>query len=620
MTETDPAKYLLRHGHIGEIDRLLAEMVAELDGGAGTEVALAAVLASASTQSGHVCATLAEIAGQAWPADAADGGLQLPDLAPWLERLHSSPAVMSAADAPPAPLVLDRAGRLYLNRMWRREQQVARGLKELASAVFAAPEAMERVLDELFGEDDRNKKPRQAALAAVTGRLCCVSGGPGTGKTTTVAKIMLALLGLGLVESDQIALTAPTGKAAARLQEAANTSLRRAHAAAARPSGGTMDPIGGAIHSASGAAQSHEEANHPESRHSPAQEQIEVEVSTVHGWLRKTEVERARAKVLIVDEVSMVDINLMCEVLQALPKNSRLILLGDAGQLASVQPGAVFADICAAAGHAASALRGRVVNLTHNWRFSETGGIGRLAREIRRGDADAALAALEDDAETAIDLRPLEDSTAFEKLADSLTEEHYAPMVERIREAKSFAEIKIAGNPFTRFMALCAHRRGRSGSGAFNQLVERRLRALGLIPTRTEFYLGRPIIVTRNDRRLDLANGDTGIMVAGENGKPTVWFPELSAEGGEPKIVTPLRLPPHESFYALTVHRSQGSEYDEVAVMPGPAESPVNTRELLYTAVTRARNKVVIHGARDGIKSASERETARGSGLKDALR
>ena len=170
-------------------------------------------------------------------------------------------------------------------------------------------------------------------------------------------------------------------------------------------------------------------------------------------------------------------------------------------------------------------------------------------------------------------------------------------MVERFRSMGGAAQLESCENPFRHFMALCAHRRGAFGSERFNLEVEQRLRALGLASANEECYAGRPIIVTRNDRNSGLANGDTGIVVKSGEGANKVWFPDLRDAQGNLRLVSPQRLPPHESFYALTVHRSQGSEYDDAAVFPGPAESPVNTRELLYTALTRAKKKVVIYGA-----------------------
>lgn len=587
MTSSSAVETLFEQGCIAAIDRHLAAMIADLAGEDDGHVALAAALASSHVRAGHICVDLNEVAGRLWPgtAEGDSFGPRLPALEDWRASLEASPVVARGDGAASLPLVLDASGRLYLYRMWRRERSVVARLREIASRETFEPGELQKALDGLFEDDPRNALPRKAAHTAVSRHLCCISGGPGTGKTTTVAKIIMALIGTGQVKVGDIAFAAPTGKAAARLQEATRESLRE-----------MREMRGG---------------------DSPSEEPV-VEVGTVHRWLMKSEAERELAKVLIVDEASMVDIHLMNRVLDALPAWARLILLGDASQLSSVEPGSVFADICGAAAIERSPLSHCVVKLEYNWRFGPDSGIGRLAEAIKCGDSGAVEQALQQPQEKFVGLEALNGSAAFEELAERFTREHYAPMVERFLSMDDAAQLQSHENPFRRFMALCAQRRGALGSERFNRVVDRRLHTLGLASADEEFYVGRPIIVTRNDPRSGLANGDAGIVV-NDDGVPKVWFPDLRNADGSARLVTPQRLPPHESFYALTVHRSQGSEYDEVAVIPGSADSPVNTRELLYTAVTRAREKVVIHGDRAALKAAVERATSRGSGLKDAL-
>ena len=653
---------LYGEGHLADVDLHFGRLIAELDGGGGPELPLAAALASAWTRDGHACLALSEVAGRDWPRTGA-GAVRLPALEPWIEALDASPIVARSGDGERRPLVLDRQGRLYLERLRTAEQAVADGLRRLAeddagvdpkgldaasggripeSGPRPEPDGLDAALDRLFPGATPDDRPRAAARTAVLRRLCVVSGGPGTGKTTTAAAIVALLVELGLAAPDRIALAAPTGKAAARLQEAVR-GQRQALLSRA-----------------------------------PALEGFDPRATTVHRWLLHHVRKGLAADALILDEGSMVDLTLMAQVLRALPDGARLVLLGDASQLASVQPGSVFADLCRAGGGrveggnggigpgriAAGADRaeagigetvtgaagteetreagresalssssptaldgGRppqrsplascVVELVRNWRFDERGGLGRLAAAVVRGDAPAAVAALRDPSDTAVELRPLPDAAAFERLAVRFADEWFAPALRRARELRGPPD--EGAGPLPSFRVLCAHRVGPFGAERFNRSVERRLRALGLVRAHDAFYPGRPILVTRNDPRTRLSNGDTGVVLRDADGRAQVWFPELEDTEGGPRLVPPARLPPHESFFALTVHRAQGSEYDEVAVVPGPADSRVATRELLYTAVTRARRRMVVYGAAESVAAAVERPTERSSGLRDAL-
>ena len=607
-------------GHLADVDLHFGRLIAELDGGGGPELPLAAALASAWTRDGHACLALSEVAGRDWPRTGA-GAVRLPALEPWIEALDASPIVARPGDGERRPLVLDRQGRLYLERLRTAEQAVADGLRRLAeddagvdpkgldaasggripeSGPRPEPDGLGAALDRLFPGATPDDRPRAAARTAVLRRLCVVSGGPGTGKTTTAAAIVALLVELGLAAPDRIALAAPTGKAAARLQEAVR-GQRQALLSRA-----------------------------------PALEGFDPRATTVHRWLLHHVRKGLAADALILDEGSMVDLTLMAQVLRALPDGARLVLLGDASQLASVQPGSVFADLCRAEGERAeirepaiphggiakrppqrSPLASCVVELVRNWRFDERGGLGRLAAAVVRGDAPAAVEALRDPSDTTVELRPLPDAAAFERLAVRFADEWFAPALRKARELRGPPDEGVG--PLPSFRVLCAHRVGPFGAERFNRSVERRLRALGLVRAHDAFYPGRPILVTRNDPRTRLSNGDTGVVLRDTDGRAQVWFPELEDAEGGPRLVPPARLPPHESFFALTVHRAQGSEYDEVAVAPGPADSRVATRELLYTAVTRARRRMVVYGAAESVAAAVERPTERSSGLRDAL-
>ena len=560
---------------IADIDWHFARLMARFDGDERPDVALAAALASVRTRRGHVCLDLARFAGGSLAAVLEDGAVgdgdcpayTLPSLADWRCSLLASPAVAGSDGEEPAPLVLDDAGRLYLARYRDAERNVASRLIAMAQAEEPVSGA-EPMLERLF--QGRNPDQRRAVEAALRRRLCVVTGGPGTGKTFVAARIIALLLDRGLAKPERIALAAPTGKAAARLQESVSDQVAE-----------ILPKV-------------------------PALDGYEATASTVHRLLYRVRGDSLPVDAVILDEASMVDLALMARLVAVLPANARMVVLGDAHQLSSVQPGAVMGDLCDAAAAPGSPLHGCLVALTESHRFEKDSGIGRLADAIVTGNAAAALGALRDRRDTQTELLPLADETAFERLAEHQATEFWAPC---LRDPRT--------TPFPKLRVLCGHRHGPFGTYRFNRLVETELRQLGWVG-RDEFYLGRPIIVTRNDGATGLSNGDAGVVVDHEDGR-RVWFPDLRRSDGQPFEVSPARLPDHDSFFALTVHRAQGSEYDEVAFVPGPADSRVVTRELFYTAVTRARDRVTVYGSQESVTSAVERSTNRIGGLETRL-
>lgn len=570
---------LLGAGLIQHIDFAFARLVVELgaSNGQGRELALAAALASAGARAGHTCLALPTCAGvdaavALAEAQAEAVGIGLPPLERWRAALLASPAVASSGGAGIKPLFLDDENRLYLDRLRNDEMRVAEGLRRLAAPVADAPTLDGALVERLFAPS--MAEYRQAAEASVRHRLCVVTGGPGAGKTTLAARLVALLVAANLAGAGRVALAAPTGKAAKRLQEAFAAQYRDLTAAV------------------------------------PALARYRADATTIHSLLFRARRTPLKLDVLILDEASMIDVTLMAQVLDALPETTRLVLLGDANQLASVQPGAVLGDLCAAGRAAGSPLHPTLVELTRSHRFDPTGGIGRLAAAIVQGDADGALAVLRDASAPETELVPLADVGAFEALAVRYAGESCAPCVRGVRQ------MGAAAQPFPKLRVLCAHRAGPFGAERFNALVERRLRLSGLAERGEEFYAGRPIIVTRNDAASGLANGDVGVVLR-DGGAVQVWFPERSA--AVPFTVAPTRLPEHETFFALTVHRAQGSEYDEVAFVPGPVGARVATRELVYTAVTRARHKVVVHGGGAAVRQAVARRAERATGLAQQL-
>jgi exodeoxyribonuclease V alpha subunit len=602
----------------------------------------AAELLSLATSNGQVCLLLGELPrGDGLPADPAA----------WRDALLASGIVGSVSAPGSMPLTLDDDGRLYLQRFFDLEQRLAARLWQAASAPPEALDAAARArLDARFGpapapaprgKATKRSKPddgqidwlaqldpppepapaqdidwqKAAAALALRQRLVVLSGGPGTGKTTAVVNLLACL-----VEQQpgcRIALAAPTGKAAARMAEALRSRARHLPAA--------------------------------------LRDQLPTEAFTVHrllGTAPGATVPAAGAPmllpldVLIVDEASMLDLALATRLLEALPADARLVLLGDKDQLAAVESGAVFAelsadrrlsdaavrDIAAVCGvppasvsaatstsdTAAPALPDSVVWLQRNFRFAAGTGIGRLAAEISAGRADDALATLRDPAQ-APSLRWLDEGGAAPAATLQAIAEGYAGYFAAVRNDPADATAVAAA--FNRYRVLCALRSGPRGVEAINEHAGRlALAALDIGPPGTTlpaWYAGRPVMVLRNDYLLKLFNGDIGITLPDPDGALAVHFPD--AEGGWRRIA-PARLPPHQTAYAMTVHKSQGSEFDRVLVLLPEHRSRVLTRELLYTGITRARERMAVSASAEVLAATIAAATHRHSGLAARLR
>jgi exodeoxyribonuclease V alpha subunit len=607
-----PEPYLALHaaGVVGDLDVAFADLVRRLDGrGGSAELALAAALVSRRVADGHVCLPLDEYAGQ--PLSDAAPRLRAPSRDAWAAALRRSPVVGSPGAR--TPLVLDDADRVYLWRYWSYEQRLAAALRARAAheprvdrarlradlrAVFASPPDADADVD----------WQRVAAATAALRGLCVVSGGPGTGKTSTVAQILALLVLQASARGEQlrVALAAPTGKAAARMDESLRGSAARERLP---PAARALWPEGAStLHRLLGAR--------PDS-----------------VYFRHDAAHPLPLDVLVVDEASMVDLALMAKVVDALPADARLIVLGDRDQLASVEAGAVLGDVCGpapgcsaafaatlaecgvraapATSAVAAPLADVVVPLRRSWRFGAASGIGRLAAAVKEGDADAAVALLREGSHADVAWADPPAGELPERLAEVAAAGFgpYAAAVARGDVAAAFAA-------FARFRVLCAHRTGPSGVGAVGRRVEDALAARGLLAPTAGWYAGRSVMVLRNDYGQRLFNGDVGLALPDGDGEPRVWF---EAPGGGVRAVAPPRLPAHETVWAMTVHKSQGSEFDEVLVVLPPEPSRVVTRELLYTAVTRARRRVTIWGSPAVVAAAVATPVQRSSGLRDAL-
>jgi exodeoxyribonuclease V alpha subunit len=615
---------------ISSLDVHVALTLGRLAGEESHAVMLAAALASRAVERGHVCVDLARIPALGLSDDDGAPVLHeaLPAVASWLAALRASSLVSDGSAL--TPLVLDNGGRLYLRRYADYQRALAGRLRELAAAEVAVNDSLlaaslERFFPRALGSEAPDAQ-RLAAVLALTRRLAVISGGPGTGKTTTVVKILALLQEQALASGAalRIELVAPTGKAAARLAESVCERVEGL-------------PCSEAVRAAV-----------PRSA-ATIQRQLGFQPN-VPSRFRHDASRPLAADAVIVDEASMVDLATMAKLVLAMRPDARLVLLGDRDHLASVEAGAILGDIfgprreprysrafaaraqpllgaplahgCSvepthpAVGEAPSGLGDSLVELTESYRYRSHSGIGALARAVNAGDADAALAVLA--GETAmpygeVALRPLDEARPLAELGVTLTEA-LAGYFRASAPDERLAELN-------RFRILCPHRRGALGVEAINALVERYLRDRGLIVLDGPYYDGRPLLVTQNDYALGLFNGDLGVVVA-QAGSRRVHFTARDAsatlEPG-PRALPPERLPPHETVFAMTVHKSQGSEFDRVALLLPQHPSPILTRELVYTAVSRARERVDIYGSAEVLRAAIGRRTERASGLSEAL-
>ncbi len=582
----------------GPLDTAFADFLCRLAKGGHAVLRPLALALSRATAEGHLCLPLAELVSPG-------------ELAATVTALAATGVVGEPGGR--CPLILDRDNRLYLYRYWQYERELAAGLLLRAGARgLSVDEALlADGLRRLFGPLPAGEPDWQriAAAAALWSRFCVISGGPGTGKTTTVVKILALLLEQGGPAPLRMALAAPTGKAAARLS--------------------------GAIHRATAGL-----ATAPS-----VQAAIPDGVTTIHrllGVVPGTTAFRHHGgnplpfDLVVIDEASMVSLPLMARLVAALPPEGRLLLLGDRDQLSSVEPGAVLGDICGTGepegaspgfrrylervtgappeslpGEGGGALADSLVVLRRNFRFAAESAIGRLSRAINAGDGRAVQDVLEAGGEE-VSWRELPGPAA---LAAVLEPHLVAGYGDYLAEAEPLAALAA----FERFRVLCALRQGRYGVAGLNSLIERVLAGRGLLVPRGDWYRGRPVLITVNDHAQGLFNGDTGIALPDpeQPDRLAVWF----ADGrGGVRPVAPLRLPCHETAFAVTVHKSQGSEFEGVLlVLPG-ADSPVLTRELLYTGVTRARQRVELWGDRELLARALTRRVERRSGLGSLLR
>ncbi|HSU35731.1 MAG TPA: exodeoxyribonuclease V subunit alpha [Propionibacteriaceae bacterium] len=605
-------------GVLGFADVHTAEAIGRIGQESNEQVRLALALAVRALRNGSVCIDLtgvrSSVSSVGWdeeletPGDLAE--LPWPDAAEWPAICAASPLVADGPAEPAGRPLRLAHGLLYLERYWQQEEQVR---QQLQSRFAAPPPAVDQdrlgaSLTRLFtgsgltsGEVDRQ---RLAAAVSALSWVTVLAGGPGTGKTTTVARV-LALLSDQPGPPPRIGLAAPTGKAAARLGEAIRS-------ASAQLGAEDQQRLG------------------------------DLTASTLHrllGWRpdsRSRFVHDAANQlphdIVVVDEMSMVSLTLMTRLLEAVRPTARLILVGDPDQLSSVEAGAVLADIARAPGPPDQRL-GRqlvqlelapaaepapvhgVVQLSHTWRYG--GAIDDLARAIRASDPEQALRVLRSSSAdvqfTEIDLEADADlSVAAEVsgLADAVRHTGQQTLA-----AARSGDVLGALTALDTHRLLCAHRRGPYGVGRWSREAEHWLaEAIPGYAEDGEWYVGRPLLVTANDYEMGLYNGDTGVIVDTPDGVRAAF-----GRGATPALYAPVRLDAIQTLQAMTVHRAQGSQFERVSFLAPPPDSPLLTRELLYTAVTRATRHVQVIGAEAAIRRAILRPANRASGLRNRL-
>lgn len=541
----------------------IASSLAARAGESRPHVVLALALAVAAPRSGHVALDPAHVRESAMrEAERVDDVSrdEVADL-PW--PVDTSAWLNDVGDSPLTPEILRVEHDLvYLRRFHDLECTVAERLVALASQPTAVPAPVDDLSDEMHLDDGQ----REAVRVCLASRLGVLVGGPGTGKTRTVATILAALL-RGDGATPRIALAAPTGKAAARMGES----------------------IAGAAALLDGAD--------PELADSMRQ----IKPSTVHRLLgvrtgsaafRHNASDPLHHDVVIIDEASMMSLPLTASLLDALGDSTRVILVGDPDQLASVEAGSVLADLVAAVGPTSTC----VAELTANHRFGDGSAIAELASAVRAGDSEAARRALEGDEAVSLS------STSGRSIIE--------PVASAMRQAALSGDATAAAKHLDSVRVLCAHRRGPAGVARWNSMVES---WLGDVRPFSD-YAGRPVMVTENDASRRLFNGDIGVVVD-RDGALEVVLPDGDGVRAVPRV----HLGRVETVHALTIHKSQGSEFDRVIVVLPSADSLLATRELLYTAITRARSSVTLIGSLDTVLAALARPTRRASGLRTRL-
>jgi exodeoxyribonuclease V alpha subunit len=640
------------------VDVHVADQLGRLAGEGDPQVLLALAFAVRAPRHGHICVDLLALSDDRVLPEEVDRGddpteprAPLPwpeDRVGWLERVARSELVDTKGDsASPRPFVL-ASGLLYTRRYWHYQDRLARVLTSRFREERSVPDPklLKDGLTALFDATSGVDRQQLGAAMALQRGFCVISGGPGTGKTYTVRNVLTLLWAQTAAMQQQdpsvpdlrVALAAPTGKAAARMKEAIGVGLEAflVRAEAALPPGCAAPDLGRFL--------------------------ADLQPSTLHILLRWNPANPTRFRhdeqdpvpydVVVVDEASMVDFALMAKLALGVAPGARLILLGDRHQLASVEAGTVLADLCGPSavdtlrlstgfvgqldaisgidlsGHVKDAAGAGpwdcIVQLDRSRRFGVDSGIGTFAKACLSRDFDPtdAVSVLTDSSRFPdVELLPHADGALSEAAREKIIQ-GFRPYLERVVAGPEPGQTLVDHHcavlkDFDRFRVLCAHRRGPLGVAGVNQETVRLLEAgvRGFRP-RGAFWSGRPVIVRRNDYVAGRFNGDIGVVVKDVDGELTVAFP---GEGGGIQYLAPSRLPEHQMVFAMTIHKSQGSEFSHAMVVLPSRSSPILTRELIYTGVTRAKDRMTLLGDAELLGEALSKTVQRASGLRAEL-
>ncbi|THB72117.1 MAG: exodeoxyribonuclease V subunit alpha [Gammaproteobacteria bacterium] len=614
---------LADNGDIRYIDLHFLRFLKTIEPEVRDDVLLAALLVNNNLGKGDVCVDLNEQSESLIVENSIDVKLNTPPLQQWLEALNESALVSTNGRS--APLRLVDNNYLFLTRYWDYELRLASDVNKFASSRPKVDlEQLKHGVGHYFPKTgDETDWQMVAAVSALMNRFTVITGGPGTGKTTTVAKILALFAEQHSNVEKKIVLAAPTGKAANRLTESINNAKNELD----------LDMS--------------------------IQQRIPDIVLTLHRLLgaspyksecRYNATNKIDLDLLVVDEASMIDLAMMSKLMQAMPEQAQIIFLGDMNQLASVESGSVLADICVTGMQSRFSEERRqiftdefginlkdfgfegngleeawplqdhvlgdcVVSLKKSYRFTENSGIGCLARATNEKRPDDFISAFNNDRYKDIFWRNTGASN-LKALVDSINLDYYRAYL-KAETPKQALEL------LSKFQVLSPIRDGVFGIYNLNRLIQDRLQRSGLINTTSRYYHGQPIMITENDYRIGLYNGDIGIILS-DSGQLKAYFPDVNSDaisgaGGGVKRFLLAKLPAFETVFAMTVHKSQGSEFDNVLVVLPEQYAEYMSKELLYTAITRARKSVEIWGGKDVIKSTIETKITRNSLLQQQL-